>query len=97
MLLQPLLVASLALLATGSPVVTARNPVTLPLARRFNFTGPRRMIEIDQDRVKILRFHAAKDPLDLSRRSVFPLPATNEAVNYITKVRVHHHMPILSS
>ena len=87
MLPHILLSFSLALSAAASPLVTARNPVTLPLARRFNFTGAQKITEIDQERVKSLRSYGASHEGGLSKRSIFPVAATNGAVEYTVEVR----------
>jgi cathepsin E len=45
----------LALAVAASPVVIERSPVTLPISRRFNFTGSANILQKDQARAAALK------------------------------------------
>ncbi|TBU57604.1 family A1 protease [Dichomitus squalens] len=60
-------------------------PVTIPFARRLNFTGTAKLIELDQARAKTLKARANSG---FKQTAVFDAPATNQAVDYTTTVGV---------
>lgn len=77
----------LALFAAASPLTVRNSPVTIPLARRFNATGSKRFLELDQARAKFLKHSATqKGPKAASSASTFPFPVTNEATTYTAAV-----------
>jgi len=79
----------LALFAAASPLTVRNSPVTIPLARRFNATGSKRFLELDQARAKFLKHSAIqKGPKAASSASTFPFPVTNEATTYTAAVDV---------
>ena len=85
MLVQLLATILLALVAAASPLVSHKSPVTLPLARRFNFTGGHTILQRDQARAKALREMARPDPKTVNA-ATWPVLATNTAVTYTVQV-----------
>lgn len=82
-----LITTSLAVSAIGSPLVARGGPITLPLARHFNFTGSAKITEIDRARARSLRAKAVNDVNLPSKRSVFPVNIANELVSYSVEVK----------
>ncbi|KAH9903125.1 family A1 protease [Cubamyces lactineus] len=67
------------------------SPVTLPFARRLNMTGTTKLLEIDQARVKTLRNRTPAERAshaDVLALGAVDVPATNQAVSYVTTVTV---------
>ena len=79
---------TLALSAAANPIVVRDSIVSLPLAKRFNFTSSASILEHDQARAKGLKaFGSAKAAARLGKRaSVLSVPAVNEVVNYALNV-----------
>lgn len=69
----------LALSATASPVVVTEPRVTLPIAKRFNFTGTANVLKSDLARAKGLRARAEARLNGLSSDAVVSTPAENQA------------------
>ena len=61
--------------------------MTLQFARRFNFTGSSKILELDQARAKALKARALAQPGHFSRAAITNVPATNQAVEYTATVR----------
>ncbi|KIP05511.1 hypothetical protein PHLGIDRAFT_119740 [Phlebiopsis gigantea 11061_1 CR5-6] len=84
---------TLALLTAATPVVVRQSPITIPLARRFNFTGTKTLRELDLARVQKLRsgtkFKSRPDAAPASASaSSFPVTVVNGAVTYTAEVLV---------
>ncbi|CAL1694550.1 unnamed protein product [Somion occarium] len=81
---------TLAIAAAAGPLIQVRDtPITLSIAKRFNFTGSASLLERDQARVKGLRRLAqAKTSGKLNEDAVISTPATNQAVGYVVNVDV---------
>ena len=80
---------TLALLTAASPLVVRQNPITLPLARHFNFTGTKTIKELDQARAKAFKSGTKVKPdaaAASASASSFPVPAINGAVAYTAQV-----------
>ncbi|KAI0323487.1 acid protease [Cubamyces sp. BRFM 1775] len=63
------------------------SPVALPFARRLNMTGTMKLLELDQTRVKALRNRtpaARASHADVLVLGAVDVPATNQAVSYVT-------------
>ncbi|TBU21523.1 acid protease [Dichomitus squalens] len=69
-------------------VVRKSSPVTLQFARRFNFTGTSKILELDQARAKALKARALAHPGRLTRSAITNIDATNQAVEYTATVGV---------
>ena len=82
---------TLAIAVAANPLVQVRDtPVTLSIAKRFNFTGSATLIERDQARASGLRKLAeAKLNGKLDERAVISVPVTNGLVDYTANVRIH--------
>lgn len=79
----------LALSVTATPVLVHNSPVTLPISRRFNFTGSRTILDRDQARAASLRAKAeAFGPDHQGKRAVINSPAENVAVVYQASVGI---------
>jgi hypothetical protein len=77
----------LALYAAASPLTVRTSPVTIPLARRFNITGSKNVLELDQARARFLKSGVAqKGPKTASSAAAVPVPITNGAVTYTAAV-----------
>ncbi|KAI0767720.1 acid protease [Fomes fomentarius] len=59
------------------------SPVTLPFARRLNFTGTANLLQLDQARAQALKDHAMTRPGKFSRTPVINVPATNQVVDHV--------------
>ncbi|KAF7436454.1 hypothetical protein PC9H_003287 [Pleurotus ostreatus] len=81
----------LALSASATPLVTIRDsPISLPFARKTNFTGSVNLLKADQARAKALRARAEAKAsgLALNVDAVINEPVDNQAVTYIASVNV---------
>ena len=77
----------LALYAAASPLAVRNSPVSIPLARRFNITASKNVLELDQARAKFLKSGAAqKGSKAASSVAAVPVPVTNGVVTYTTAV-----------
>lgn len=93
---------TLALLTAATPVIVRQSPITIPLARRFNFTGTKTLRELDLARVQKLRsgtkFKSRPDAAPASASaSSFPVTVVNGAVTYTAEVYGYHAATSLSS
>ena len=79
-------VLALGLYSDALVVRNTASPVTLPFARRFNFTGASKILEIDQARAKALKARALAKPGHFSRSAITNDPVTNQAVDYVANV-----------
>ena len=81
---------TLAIAVAANPIVQLRDaPVTLSIAKRFNFTGSTSLIEKDQARAAGLRKLAeAKISGNLADRAVISTAVTNGLVDYVANVAV---------
>ncbi|KAK7695039.1 hypothetical protein QCA50_002227 [Cerrena zonata] len=81
---------TLAIAVAANPLVQVRDtPVTLSIAKRFNFTGSATLIEHDQARAAALRKLAeTKLSGNLDERAVISVPVTNGLVDYTANVGV---------
>ncbi|KAJ7593274.1 aspartic peptidase A1 [Mycena floridula] len=80
-----LAILALAVVAHGNPVVRNRSPITLPISRRFNFTGSSTILQRDQARAASLRARAGSAS---NKRAVISSPADNQAVTYISSIGI---------
>ncbi|KAJ8475028.1 hypothetical protein ONZ45_g15748 [Pleurotus djamor] len=82
----------LAISASATPLVTIRDtPITLPLARKTNFTSSTNLVIRDQARAQALRARAeakASGTLSLHNDAVINEPVDNQAVTYLASVNV---------
>ncbi|OBZ76214.1 Polyporopepsin [Grifola frondosa] len=78
---------ALSLTARAIPLVVRDSPVTLPFARRLNFTGSATLLEIDQARAKALKARSQSQG-KFDKSAVISVPATNQAVDYTVSVGV---------
>lgn len=81
----------LALSASATPLVTIRDsPISLPFARKTNFTGSVNLLKADQARAKALRARAEAKAsgLALNVDAVINEPVDNQAVTYVASVNV---------
>lgn len=62
------------------------SPITLPFARRLNFTGTANLLQLDQARAQALKDHAMTRPGKFSRTPVINVPATNQVVDHVAVV-----------
>lgn len=81
-------ILSLAIAVAANPVVIRKSPVTLQVARRFNFTGSANIRDIDQARAKALKSRTRTNPKDVNKASLVNLPITNAVVTYTADVSV---------
>lgn len=83
MLLQTASLLFLVLATAASPTrLVSRSPVSLPLARHFNFTGATKIVERDRARAQTFKTGS------LATRAVDPDSVTNAVVSYTTTVQV---------
>ncbi|KAI1796356.1 acid protease [Ganoderma leucocontextum] len=77
--------------ASTTPFVVRDTPVTLPLARRFNFTGSSKIVELDRARAQVLKAvgHANAN----AKRAVPSVMAVNEQTHYTVLVGVGASTP----
>ena len=83
------LLSSLLLLAVGvaaNPVVINRSPVTLPLAKKYNFTSINNLVKHDQARARALKSRAFRK--GGVPDTVVDEPIDNQAVTYVALVGV---------
>lgn len=77
--------------AAAGPVVIRDSPISLPIAKRVNFTGPASLHGRDQARVQHLRRVAESKKngqfTALASDAVVSVPAENQAVEYTVNVR----------
>ncbi|OBZ76836.1 Polyporopepsin [Grifola frondosa] len=78
---------ALSLTARAIPVVVRDSPVTLPFARRMNFTGSATLLEIDQARAKALKARSQSHGI-FDKSAIISVPTTNQAVYYTASVGV---------
>ena len=96
MFASTILLASVAvtLSVAANPVVVRDSFVTLPLVKRFNFTGAASLLQHDQARaqkLKALGNSRSAERLGFAARSedaVISVPAVNDAVNYALNVSI---------
>ncbi|KAG7452252.1 aspartic protease [Guyanagaster necrorhizus] len=79
--------SSLIVAAYSSPVVIPRSPVSLPIAKKFNFNGTRTIVERDRARVAALRSRA-DGARNVTRRAVVNEDVDNVAVVYSASIGV---------
>ncbi|EKM61854.1 uncharacterized protein PHACADRAFT_248741 [Phanerochaete carnosa HHB-10118-sp] len=80
----------LALFAAATPLTVRNSPVTVSLARRFNQTGSKTVLELDQARARFFQRTTARKG---AKASTFAAaadsdPVTNGAVSYTAEVNV---------
>ncbi|KAF7307218.1 Aspartic proteinase [Mycena indigotica] len=75
----------LALRVAASPVLVQDNLITLPISRRFNFTGSANIVQADLGRIKSIRTGKAAGA---QARAVISEPISNQVVTYIASVGV---------
>lgn len=77
--------------AAAGPVVIRDSPISLPIAKRVNFTGPASLHGRDQARIQHLRRVAETKKngqfATLASDAVVNVPAENQAVEYTVNVR----------
>ncbi|KAI0348262.1 aspartic peptidase A1 [Trametopsis cervina] len=77
---------TLALAVAANPIIQIRDgPVTLPLAKRFNLTGPISLLERDQKHAQGLKL---RGNAKVQGRAVGSVTATNQLVDYVVNVGV---------
>lgn len=76
---------ALGIASAASPVVVRKSPVTLPLARHYNFTPGVTIPEVDRARIHALKEYTRRKAEGSD--GVWPVPATNAVVTYTTVVR----------
>ncbi|KAI0819361.1 family A1 protease [Trametes gibbosa] len=69
-------------------VRTDASPVRLPFARRLNTTGMAKLLEIDRKRAKAFRAGSRAAPNLFQQGAAVNVPATNQAVDYVTTVTI---------
>ncbi len=81
---------TLALAAAANPIVQIRDaPVSLPIAKRLNFTGTVSLLERDQKHAQALKNRAnAKLNGQFVEAAAGSVPATNQLVDYVVNVGV---------
>ena len=72
--------------AIATPVLVRDSPITLAVARRFNATGAKNIIELDQTRAKFLKSGGSAKFQTASASSAPSVPVTNGAVTYTAEV-----------
>ncbi|KAI0656632.1 acid protease [Cubamyces menziesii] len=96
-LLSLLLVLSHATTAQVNPSrVIVNNTITLPIAKRFNFTGSTTLLQHDQGRVRRMRARAT-GTLSAPSPELSSVDVTNELVQYFVEVRNELRIDIGSS
>ncbi|RPD60577.1 acid protease [Lentinus tigrinus ALCF2SS1-7] len=84
-----LAVVVIALTLPGEAVVIRNSsPVTLPFARRLNFTGAANLVKHDQARAKALKTRATTSPGTFPKAPIVNDPVTNGVVDYVANVGV---------
>ncbi|KAH9486239.1 Polyporopepsin [Psilocybe cubensis] len=80
----------LALSVAANPVLVDRSPVTLPIARRTNFTSVHNLLRHDQTRAKFLKAKGAAKAagLPLQQDAVINEQVDNQVVTYVAAVGV---------
>lgn len=75
--------------AAAGPIVVRDSPVSIKLAKRFNFTGSTKLIEHDQARIALLRsrVQARINGQPSSDAAVVSVGAVNQVVEYTATVR----------
>ena len=66
------------------------SPITLPIVRRMNMTSAPNIVKHDQARAKELMTRGTTGGGVFQKDAIFNVPATNQAVDYITTVRDDH-------
>ena len=79
-----LTIMPLVLTVAASPVVVRESPITLPLAKRYNFRAGITIPEIDKARVDALQEYSRKKARGSD--GAFPVFATNAVVTYTLPV-----------
>ncbi|KAK0208939.1 aspartic peptidase A1 [Desarmillaria ectypa] len=79
--------SSLIVAGLSSPVVIPRSPVSLPIARKFNFNGTSTIVERDRARVAALRSRA-DGARNVTRRAVVNEDVDNVTVVYAASIGV---------
>ncbi|KAF7347610.1 Aspartic proteinase [Mycena venus] len=69
------------------PVLVEDNIITLPISRRFNFTGTGNIVQNDLARINAVRSRSAAKK-GLASRAVISEPVDNQVVSYIASVGV---------
>ena len=83
------LVSILAAIGTCANALHIRHdatPIRLPFVRRVNMTGVPSIIKQDQARAGMLKSRALAGSSMFQQEAVFDVPATNQAVDYVTTV-----------
>lgn len=89
MFARAILVALCALAVSASPVVVRdESIISLPVARRFNFTGSATVLERDQARAHFLQNRATSQDSSSAFGTLFSEPATNALVDYTVSVSI---------
>ncbi|EKM61855.1 uncharacterized protein PHACADRAFT_248745 [Phanerochaete carnosa HHB-10118-sp] len=90
MLSQLLVAGYLVLFAAATPLTVSQSPVTVPLARRFNATGPKTIMESDQARTKFLKQGAMQKITNAAVSDTIPVadPTTHTGVQYTVLTQV---------
>ncbi|KAK7063997.1 aspartic proteinase [Favolaschia claudopus] len=73
----------LALQVAAGPVLVEDNIISLPISRRFNFTGSANVVQKDLERIKQVKAAGKK-----GARAVISEPVDNQVVSYIASVGV---------
>ena len=86
---------TLALAAAANPIVQIRDaPVTLPIAKRLNFTGTVSLLERDQKHAQALKARAnAKLNGEFVEAAAGSVPVTNQLVDYVANVSGFSSLP----
>ncbi|TFK89413.1 acid protease [Polyporus arcularius HHB13444] len=69
-------------------VIRKTSPVTLPFARRLNFTGAANLVQHDQARAKALKTAALTSPGKFQKAPIVDVLATNTLSDYVAMVGV---------
>ncbi|KAJ7492341.1 aspartic peptidase A1 [Mycena latifolia] len=77
----------LALRVAAGPVLVEDNIITLPISRRFNFTGTGSIVQNDMARIQAAKARSAAKK-GLASRAVISEPVDNQVVTYIASVGV---------
>ncbi|GJE97843.1 aspartic peptidase A1 [Phanerochaete sordida] len=87
-----LVAVSLALCAAASPVTIRSAPISIPLARQFNLTGAKTVLELDQARARFLKHGSASKSKTRAKGAAatgaVTVPVTNGVVTYTVAVDV---------
>ena len=85
-----LVLVAIALTLPGEAVVIRNSsPVTLPFARRLNFTGAANLVQHDQARAKALKARATTSTSKFPKAPIINDPVTNGVVDYVANVSFH--------